>query len=99
MKKLVSCTIKTEKGFLKKPDIYYGIYLTYNMLHKPAILGMLGAIIGLEPIDIDKDNFQKTVIYYSNTTGFTNSIATQLINEHTLINLQFQNFTNFTKNI
>ncbi|MEA3505197.1 MAG: type I-B CRISPR-associated protein Cas5, partial [Bacteroidota bacterium] len=48
MKKLISFTIKAEKGFLKKPDINDGIYLTYNILHKPAILGILGAIIGLE---------------------------------------------------
>jgi len=48
MKKLISFTIKAEKGFLKKPDINEGIYLTYNMLHKPATLGILGAIIGLE---------------------------------------------------
>lgn len=47
MKKLIAFTIKAEKGFLKKPDINEGIYLTYNMLHKPAILGILGAIIGL----------------------------------------------------
>lgn len=48
MSKIISFIIKAEKGFLKKPDINDGIYLTYNMLHKPAILGILGAIIGLE---------------------------------------------------
>ena len=48
MKKLISFIIKAEKGFMKKPDINEGIYLTYNMLHKPAILGILGAIIGLK---------------------------------------------------
>ncbi|MDA3780258.1 MAG: hypothetical protein PF487_08610 [Bacteroidales bacterium] len=48
MKNLISFTIKAEKGFFKKPDINDGIYLTYNMLHKPAILGILGEIIGLE---------------------------------------------------
>ncbi len=47
MKKLISFIIKAEKGFLKKPDINEGIYLTYNMIHKPALLGILGAIIGL----------------------------------------------------
>ncbi|MFW0884770.1 type I-B CRISPR-associated protein Cas5b [Candidatus Acidulodesulfobacterium sp. H_13] len=47
MKQLLSFVIRAEKGFLKKPDINDGIYLTYNMLHKPAILGILGAIIGL----------------------------------------------------
>ena len=35
-------------GFFKKPDINSGIYLTYNMLHKPALLGILGAIAGLQ---------------------------------------------------
>jgi CRISPR-associated protein Cas5h len=35
-------------GFLKKPDINEKIYLTYNMLHKPALLGILGAISGIK---------------------------------------------------
>ena len=35
-------------GFFKKPDSNDGIYLTYNMLHKPALLGILGAIVGLQ---------------------------------------------------
>lgn len=48
MKKLISFRIKADKGFLKKPDINDGMYLTYNMLHKPAVLGILGAIVGLE---------------------------------------------------
>jgi len=118
MKKFISFTIRAEKGFLKKPDINDGIYLTYNMLHKPAILGILGAIIGLEgyqkngelpvyynelkkiPVGVkpegdEKGNFQKTVIEYTNTTGFANQGekkkefkeygATHLIKEQTLI--------------
>lgn len=44
--KLISFDLKSEFGFLKKPDIN-DIYLTYNMLHKPALLGILGAVIGL----------------------------------------------------
>ncbi|RPI19234.1 MAG: type I-B CRISPR-associated protein Cas5 [Ignavibacteriae bacterium] len=45
--KLISFDIKAALGFLKKPDINEGIYLTYNCLHKPALLGIIGAIIGL----------------------------------------------------
>lgn len=45
--KLISFDLKAEFGFFKKPDIN-DIYLTYNMLHKPALLGILGAIIGLQ---------------------------------------------------
>ena len=48
MKKLISFDIYADMGFLKKPDINEKIYLTYNMLHKPCVLGILGAIAGLE---------------------------------------------------
>lgn len=47
MQKLISFTVYAEKGFMKKPDINEGMYLTYNMLHKPVVLGILGAITGL----------------------------------------------------
>ena len=45
--KIISFDLKAEMGFFKKPDINDSIYLTYNMLHKPALLGILGAIVGL----------------------------------------------------
>ncbi len=47
-KKLISIDLKAQMGCLKKPDINEGIYLTFNMLHKPALLGILGAILGLK---------------------------------------------------
>ena len=46
--KLISIELKSDFGFFKKPDINDSIYLTYNMIHKPALLGLLGAILGLE---------------------------------------------------
>jgi CRISPR-associated protein Cas5h len=46
--KLISIVLKSYFGFFKKPDINDSIYLTYNMIHKPALLGLLGAISGLE---------------------------------------------------
>ena len=48
MEKLISIDLKAPMGFLKKPDINEGIYLTFNMLHKPVLLGILGAIAGLK---------------------------------------------------
>jgi len=47
MTKLVSLDIKADFGMLKKPDTNEPVYLTFNMLHKPALLGILGAIAGL----------------------------------------------------
>ena len=48
MKKIISFDLYADMGFLKKPDINEKIYLTYNMLHKPCVLGILGAIAGLQ---------------------------------------------------
>lgn len=47
-KKLISFDLRADFGFLKKPDYNDGLLLSYNMLHKPALLGILGAIIGLK---------------------------------------------------
>lgn len=45
---LISFDLKADFGVLKKPDVNDGLQLTFNMLHKPALLGILGAIAGLE---------------------------------------------------
>jgi CRISPR-associated protein Cas5h len=47
MEKIISIDFKADFGLLKKPDTNEPIYLTFNMLHKPALLGILGAILGL----------------------------------------------------
>lgn len=46
MEKIISIDLHADFGMLKKPDTNEPIYLTFNMLHKPALLGILGAIIG-----------------------------------------------------
>ncbi len=48
MTKLISLDIKADFGMLKKPDTNEPVYLTFNMLHKPALLGILGAIAGMK---------------------------------------------------
>jgi CRISPR-associated protein Cas5h len=46
--KLISFDLRADFGFFKKPDYNDGLLLSYNMLHKPALLGILGAIAGVE---------------------------------------------------
>lgn len=46
--RLISFDLQSNFAFFKKPDYNDGMLLSYNMLHKPALLGILGAIIGLE---------------------------------------------------
>lgn len=45
--KLISFEINSDFGMFKKPDVNTPIYFTYNIIPKPTILGILGAIIGL----------------------------------------------------
>lgn len=48
MEKFISFDLKADFGFFKKPDVNEGVQFSYNMLHKPALLGILGAIAGFE---------------------------------------------------
>lgn len=48
MTRLISFDLRADFGFFRKPDVNDGLQLTYNMLHKPALLGILGAIAGLK---------------------------------------------------
>lgn len=53
MQKVISVDIHALFGFLKKPDINDGIYLTYNIIHKPALQGIFGAILGLSGYNLE----------------------------------------------
>jgi CRISPR-associated protein Cas5h len=46
-KRLISFDLHADFGCLKKPDVNDGLMLTFNILHKPALLGILGAVVGL----------------------------------------------------
>lgn len=46
MSRLISVDLHADFGFLKKPDTNDPMYFTFNMLHKPALIGILGAILG-----------------------------------------------------
>lgn len=47
MKKLISVDMHAQFGHLKKNDMNEGLSLTYTYLHKPALLGIFGSIVGL----------------------------------------------------
>ena len=46
--KLISFDLKADFAFFRKPDTNATINLSYNIIHRPVVLGILGAIIGLE---------------------------------------------------
>lgn len=45
--KAISFRLSGKTACFKKPDVNQFAYFTYNNIHKPALLGILGAIIGL----------------------------------------------------
>ncbi|CAA6825096.1 MAG: CRISPR-associated protein, Cas5h family [uncultured Sulfurovum sp.] len=45
--KAISFILSAKTAIFKKPDVNSYLYVTYNNIHKPALLGLLGAIIGL----------------------------------------------------
>ncbi|MXV38203.1 type I-B CRISPR-associated protein Cas5 [Flavobacteriaceae bacterium Ap0902] len=48
MMKLISIDVKSDFGFFRKPETNNTLNVSYNMIHKPAIWGLLGAVIGLK---------------------------------------------------
>jgi CRISPR-associated protein Cas5h len=45
--KAISFILGGKTAMFKKPDVNSYAYFTYNNIHKPALLGILGSIIGL----------------------------------------------------
>ncbi len=74
MKKLVSFTIKSEFGMFKKPDINDKIFVSYNMIHKPYLLGILGALMGYGGHNQNQDKF-KLPEYYEKLKDIRVAIA------------------------
>lgn len=48
MQKAIKFKLFGKTAFFKKPEVNEYAYFTYNNIHKIALLGILGAIIGLE---------------------------------------------------
>jgi len=74
MKQLVSFTIKAEFGMFKKPDINDKIFVSYNIIHKPYLLGILGAIMGYAGHNQNQDK-SKMPEYYERLKDIKVAIA------------------------
>lgn len=74
MQTLISIELQAHFGFFKKPDTNADLNLSFNMLHKPALLGILGAIIGLDGYiaaswDKKKDNKPNYPVFVEKLNG------------------------------
>lgn len=88
--KALKFTLSGETAFFKKPDVNTYLYFTYGNIHKVAILGLIGAAIGLEGY-----NFQKKLEFpqfYSELNSLNISIVPK--NERGYIPKKVQVFNN-----
>lgn len=46
MTRAISFKLSGKNACFRKPDVNEYVYFTYNNIHKPALLGLLGAIVG-----------------------------------------------------
>ena len=74
MATLISFTIKSEFGMFKRPDINDKIFVSYNMVHKPYLLGILGAIMGYKGHNQNSDK-SKMPEYYEKLKDIRVAIA------------------------
>lgn len=68
-------TIGSTFGFFKKPDVNQPVYFTYSHIHKVALLGVLGSVIGLgghQQQDKEKETFPE---FYDKLNGLKVSIV------------------------
>jgi len=63
MKILISFIIQSEFGMFKKPDINDKIFISYNMIHKPYLLGIIGAIMGYNGHNQNNDKSKMSEYY------------------------------------
>jgi len=63
MKKLISFTIESDFGMFKKPDINDKVFITYNIIPKTYVLGMLGSIMGYGGYAQNKDKTKMPEFY------------------------------------
>lgn len=54
--KALKFRLSGKSAFFKKPEFNEGLYFTYNHIHKVALLGLLGAILGYDGYQNQKEN-------------------------------------------
>lgn len=81
-------------AFFKKPDVNTYYYFTYGNIHKIAILGIMGSILGLKGYNFQSSDFEKNIYpeFYDRLKSSKVSVIT--LNKHGYITKKIQAFNN-----
>ena len=56
--KAISFILSGKTACFRKPDVNQFAYFTYNNIHKPALLGLFGAVIGFGYTQLNDENIR-----------------------------------------
>lgn len=89
--KTLKLTLSGDTAFFKKPDVNTNLFFTFGNIHRPAILGIIGAVLGMEGYSLqDSKEFPD---YYSKLKDLEVAIAP---NSKGSFSKQIQTYNNAT---
>ena len=80
--------LKGKTAFFKNPEVNTYYYFTYGNIHKPALLGIFGAILGYKGYETQYDVFPE---YYTKLKDLQVSIVPNKENGHFYRKMQYFN--------
>ncbi len=80
--------LKGKTAFFKNPEVNTYYYFTYGNIHKPALLGLFGAILGYQGYESDFDIYPE---YYEKLKDISVSIVPNKENGHFYRKIQYFN--------
>ncbi|WP_123053751.1 type I-B CRISPR-associated protein Cas5b [Clostridium sp. JN-1] len=92
--KVVRFKLSGRTAFFKKPDVNTYYYFTYGNIHKIALLGIMGSILGLGGYNTQSRDFKNNVYpeFYEKLKDAKVAIIT--LNKHGYITKKVQSFNN-----
>lgn len=86
--KVLKFVLKGKTAFFKNPEVNTYYYFTYGHIHKPALLGMFGALLGYRGYESQYDVFPE---YYERLKDLKVSIVPHKENGHFYRKMQYFN--------
>ena len=92
--KVVRFKLSGKTAFFKKPDVNTYCCFTYGNIHKIALLGIMGSVLGLRGYNEQSRNFKKNVYpeFYEKLKN--SKVAVVTLNKHGYISKKIQEFNN-----
>lgn len=87
-------TLKGEFAFFKKPDVNTYFYFTYNNIHKVALLGIFGAILGYGGYSQSYNSYVKDKFDYPMFYEKLRNIKLSIVPKKVNISKKVQTFNN-----